>query len=509
LHGAAALAIRAADAFWAFPNIAEKGRGNALMQNRLEYMPAHRQLELFRARQLSPLDVLKAQLVRFQDVGPGINAFTCDHFEEALEAARESEARYKRGDVRPLEGISIAVKEEYGRRGWKMTSGSMLFKEEVSRENHPVIDKLLAAGAVLHAQTTAPELFLLGVTWSNLWGVTRNPWNLECTPGGSSGGSAAALAAGMATLAIGSDMGGSIRIPSALCGLYGSKPAHGRIASPGPSGLVVHASPGPLARDAADMILLQNVMSGPAPGCPAVLPREPFTAPQSRSGHPFRIALSMDQSWASIDTDVRANTLAAAKLLEAAGAVVDEVDLRLETTDFRLRETIEKALFSTAIGADLIDLDTKTDQMTTYGRRFVSLACAMGPLDTRDAAKEALRLYDLIEKAVFDAGYDALISPTVATTRIRADYDPTIDAPVIDGKSVDPYAGWFLTSLFSLLNWMPVVTVPTGVAANNVPTGLQIACRPYDDATAAAIATVYANAAPGMPFDRVCRAAGI
>jgi amidase len=334
--------------------------------------------------------------------------------------------------------------------------------------------------------------------------VTRNPWNSECTPGGSSGGSAAAVAAGMATLAIGSDMGGSIRIPGALCGLYGSKPAYGRIASPGPSGLVVHASPGPLARDVADMVLLQNAMSGSAPGCPAVLPRQPLV-PAPGSLHTFRIALSMDQGWASLDTDVRANTLAAAKLLEGAGAVVDEIDLRLDTTDFHLRETIEKALFSTAIGADLIDLDTQTDKMTTYGRRFVSLACAMGPLDARDAAREALRLYHLIDKAVFDAGYDALVSPTVATTRISADYDPTIDAPVIDGKSVDPYAGWFLTSLFSLLNWMPVVTVPTGLAGNNVPTGLQIACRPYDDATAAAIAMV-ANAATAMPFDRVCRA---
>src|SRR3954454_14107999 len=267
------------------------------MQNRLEYMPAHRQLELFRARQLSPLDVLKAQLVRFQDVGPGINAFTCDHFQEALEAARESEARYKRGDVRPLEGISIAVKEEYGRRGWKMTSGSMLFKEEVSRENHPVIDKLLAAGAVLHAQTTAPELFLLGVTWSNLWGVTRNPWNLECTPGGSSGGSAAALAAGMATLAIGSDMGGSIRIPCALNGLYGSKPAYGRIASPDPSALVPHASPGPVARDFRDMVMLQNIMSGPAPGCPAVL-RPKLELPLEYARKPRKLALSIDQSWA-------------------------------------------------------------------------------------------------------------------------------------------------------------------------------------------------------------------
>src|SRR4051794_41091657 len=98
----------------------------------------------------------------------------------------------------------------------------MLFKDEVGGQNDPVIDKLLAAGAILYAQTTAPELFLIGLTWSILWGVTRNPWNLACTPGGSSGGSAAALTAGMETLAIGSDMGGSIRIPRAMCGLYGS-----------------------------------------------------------------------------------------------------------------------------------------------------------------------------------------------------------------------------------------------------------------------------------------------
>jgi amidase len=314
------------------------------MGDRLEYMPAHRQLEMFRAKQLSPREVLKAQAERFQHVGSGLNAFPSEHFEEALEQAKESEQRYLKGDPRPLEGISIAVKEEFGRRGWKMTAGSMLFKDEVSPQNDPVIDKLLAARAILHAQTTAPEFFLIGLTWSILWGVTRNPWNLACTPGGSSGGSAAALAAGMATLAIGSDMGGSIRIPSAMCGLYGSKPAHGRIACPGPSGLVVHTSPWPLARNATDMMLLQNVMAGPAPGCPSVLPRELF-APPPGSAHVFRIALSLDLGWASLDADVRANTLAAEKLLEQAGAVVNEIDLRLETNGFHLRETIESLVF--------------------------------------------------------------------------------------------------------------------------------------------------------------------
>jgi amidase len=339
------------------------------------------------------------------------------------------------------------------------------------------------------------------VTWSDLWGVTRNPWNLHCTPGGSSGGSAAALAAGMTTLAIGSDMGGSIRIPCALNGLYGAKPAYGRIASPDASALVPHASPGPLARDARDLILLQNVMTGPAPGCPAVLrPRLElaFEEPQ-----PCRIALSIDQGWAMLDPEVRANTLVAAKILEEAGASVEEIDLPLDTSGDRLREAIEKALFSTAIGADLIDLANKTERMTTYGRRFVELACRMRPTDARAGADEALRLFRILDESVFGAGYDALVTPTVATTRIASDYDPTKDTPMIAGKRVDPYAGWFLTSVFSLLNWMPVISVPTGLAPNNVPTGMQIVCQPYDDATAASIAASYANAASPMPFDQV------
>jgi Asp-tRNA(Asn)/Glu-tRNA(Gln) amidotransferase A subunit family amidase len=473
------------------------------VSDRLEYLAAYRLLGLFRKKELSPVDVLRAQIARIESCGDRINAFTHRHFDEALKAAKESEARYQRGGARPLEGITVAVKDEYDKKGWTVTSGSVLFKDRVSKETHPVVDKLLAAGAILHGQTTAPELFLVAVTWSDLWGVTRNPWNPDCTPGGSSGGSGAALAAGMATLAIGSDMGGSIRIPCALNGLYGSKPAYGRIASPDPSAFVPHASPGPLAREARDQILLQNVMTGPAPGCPAVLqPRLelPLVAAPTKQ---FRVAVSIDQGWATIDPEVRANTWAAVKCLEDYGVGVDEIKLPLETGDAQMRAAIEKGLFSTAIGADLVDLKSKAGQMTTYGRHFVRLACEMGPTDARDAAAEALRLYKIIDGCVFQNGYDALITPTVASSRIAADYDPTVDEPVINGKRVDPYAGWILTSVFSLLNWMPVISVPTGLSSNNVPTGMQIACRPYEDGTAAALALCYAEAAAPMQFDRV------
>jgi aspartyl-tRNA(Asn)/glutamyl-tRNA(Gln) amidotransferase subunit A len=200
---------------------------------------------------------------------------------------------------------------------------------------------------------------------------------------------------------------------------------------------------------------------------------------------------------------MRANSIAAAHRLERAGAIVEEVALHLETNDRTLRETIEKALFSTAIGADLIELADKKDQLTTYGRRFVELAGTLGPLDAKEAAAEALRLYGLIESNVFRAGYDAMITPTVATTRIPADYDPTTDCPIIEGRRVDPYSGWILTSLFSLVNWMPVINVPMGLANNNVPTRLQIATRPYHDGTAAAIGLAYADFTEPPPFHRV------
>jgi Asp-tRNA(Asn)/Glu-tRNA(Gln) amidotransferase A subunit family amidase len=128
------------------------------------------------------------------------------------------------------------------------------------------------------------------------------------------------------------------------------------------------------------------------------------------------------------------------------------------------------------------------------------LAQSLGPVDACKAAAEALRLYKVIEDRVFTAGCDALVTPTIATTRIKADFDPTTDTAMVAGAPVDPYAGWFLTSLFSLLNWMPAINVPAGRAANGVPVGMQIVTRPYDDALCYEIAASYAAYADAMPL---------
>jgi amidase len=229
----------------------------------LVYLSATEAREFFAAKRLSPVEVLEAQIAQIEARNAEVNCITYMHIDQARVAARESERRYAQGDPRPLEGITVGVKDDQQIAGEITTYGSMLFQDYRATENSPMVDKLKQAGAILSIQTTVPEMMFHAATWSYLWGVTHNPWNLQFTPGESSGGSAAALAAGFCTLATGSDMGGSIRIPAALCGLYGFKPPFGRVAPAPDSYDLVAAAEGPLARNFADLALMQDVIAGP------------------------------------------------------------------------------------------------------------------------------------------------------------------------------------------------------------------------------------------------------
>jgi len=464
----------------------------------LGYMSACEQRRLFKRRKLSPVEVLKAQIARIEKHGRLINAITYQHFDQGLRAARLSERRYRSGEARPLEGLTVALKDEFERAQWRTTHGSRASVARRAKEDHPLVKKLLSAGAVLHVQTTTPEFHLLPLTWNDRWGVTRNPWNPEITPGGSSGGSAAVTAAGMSTLAVGSDMGGSIRIPAALCGLYGFNPPYGRNAASAEDALLVHASVGPLARTFGDMLLLQRVLCGAVEGAVAVAPQ--LTLPDRLpSIKGWKIALSMDQGWAAVEPDVKDNVLAATRILEDAGARVESVRLNFKMNGSQLRQVVEQALFSTAVGGEMAG--RPRGKLTTYGKRFRELASGMTAKDAMQAAEQASQVHGVLEDKIFGKGYRVLICPTVSSTRIEADYDPSRETLVVAGRRADPYLGWHQTSIFNLLNWMPVISVPAGRSRNGVPTGFQIAARPYDDLSVLAVANAYALRSARL-FDR-------
>ncbi|MGH6822168.1 MAG: amidase [Methylocella sp.] len=462
------------------------------------WMSAADLLAAFKERKVSPVEVLKAQIARIARVNPKVNCITYTHFDYAMAAARESEARWMRGDARPLEGIPTSVKDEDAITGWPVTAGSVLMKDNWAAKNTPVVDKLLAAGAVLHVQTTAPEFYFIPATWSKLWGITRNPWNLGITPGGSSGGAGASLAAGLATLATGSDMGGSIRIPSSLNGVYGFKPPHGRVPSEPGGEVMPQGTSGPMGRSLEDLALMQSAINGPYPRqLSALRPRMNYPTNYAHI-RGMKIAYSLNQGWAVLKPDVRRNTEHALKVLESQGAIVEEVPLAWDFQD--IRAALMKALLSTGMGEFLLQIKDKNrpEDLTTYGRYFLNLVDSdSGPRQVVEAQLYADGLFEQYD-ALFDNGFQAFVCPTVTTTRVPADFDFTSSKLLVDGKEVDSLGGWTLTAPFNLMYTIPVVNVPTGFADNHVPTGMQVAARSFEDLTAFQFAAAYAVVAPRM-----------
>lgn len=465
------------------------------------YLSATEQQAAFVAGTLSPVEVLEAQIARLEEVGSRVNAVTFTAFDDARRAAKDSERRYREGTARALEGLSVALKDEDGLEGWPMTAGSALLADNRLTDNTPVVDHLLAAGAICHLQTTVPEAYFIALTWSKLWGVTRNPWNLDCTVGGSSGGSGAALAAGFTTLATGSDMGGSIRIPAAFNGVYGFKPPHGRVALPPGGEVMPQGTSGPMARSFEDLALMQSAITGPHPRQMTAL-RPTLRYPHDRAAYGgadgLRIAYSPDQGWAVIDPDVRANTEAALAALVSHGAIVEEVHLPWDGAD--IEQATVRALLSSMMGAMLLQASgvEDTDALTSYARYFIELAEQdAGPVQLTQAGAAAAEMFASYD-AVFAQGFDALVSPTVSTANLRADFDFTTDTLEVGGERINPLSGWFLTGAFNLLYTVPVLSVPTGLASNGVPTGMQIASRAYDDLAAFRVAAAHASIAPPL-----------
>jgi amidase len=291
------------------------------------YLSAIEALDLFRQRALSPRELVDAIIRRIEAVNPVINAFGDCFLDEAKTAATAAERRWLDGTARLLEGIPVAIKDAQRVAGQRTTFGSPAYRANIADHSDPMIERLLAAGAIMHARTTVSEFCISGVCTSPMWGTTCNPWNFAYSPGGSSGGSAAALAAGMTLLATGTDMGGSIRVPASACGVVGYKPPHGRNPDGEPFNADRFSHCGPLARSVGDVGLVQNIVSGQHPRDHDSLSDKVVVATSPVEITGMRIAWSPDLSYRLIDSDVRANTERAQLVFAKLGCVVDQVDL--------------------------------------------------------------------------------------------------------------------------------------------------------------------------------------
>lgn len=445
------------------------------------HLSAIEALMLFREKKLSPVESLEAQIARAQQVEPVINAFSHTYYQQALELARQAESRYMKGQpLGVLDGLALAIKDEVAVKDQPCTEGSLLYKNRIADEDAMFVARLRHEGAIFHARTTCPEFCSLWNTHTRLFGVTRNPWNPDITPGGSSGGSGAALAAGTTMLATGSDIGGSIRYPAAQSGLVGFKPPFGRVPETyEPFNLESYCANGPMARTVADAALMQNVMSGPWPGDAAsVLPEValPLTYQSSLKGH--RIAFSMNLGYLDIEADVAKNTLDAVERLRQLGAEVVEVDLGWPAGIERAYNGHMDSLFWAAL---FEKMESQADQMCDYNVHMAELA--------RERLQDKTAFYDAvcIESQMYSRfgqmmeDYEVFICPTTMSTGLRADFNPAHEDYEVNGKVLEWDLEISTCHQFNMMGRCPAISVPSGLGDNGVPTGLQIVSSAYDD----------------------------
>jgi Asp-tRNA(Asn)/Glu-tRNA(Gln) amidotransferase A subunit family amidase len=480
------------------PETAVAGTVSSNRNADLAYLGATEALVAFASGTLSPVDLLEALIERAALVEPAVNAFAETMFEEARVEARASERRWAAGTARPLEGLPVAAKEAQALAGHVVSDGLVEpLDPEPATATAWALERLRAAGAIVHARTTTSELCCMPMSHASRWGVTRNPWDLTKGVGGSSGGSAAALAAGTATLATGTDIGGSIRAPAALAGVVGYKPPHGRVPLEPPANAETWLHAGALARSVADAALIANAMAGPHPGDRCSLPAAPPLPSAFEPAAGMRVAFCARPGDLPVEAAVAANAERVAAALAAAGIEVREVEL-----DWRLEE-INEAMWghgdTSRAEAALARERERPGTLSPYAvgcfERALAAAAAI-PLERRVAIENRLRNGVF---ALFDT-CDAVLVPTMGVAAMDAGEDYATRPLRVDGAPLDHFCDAALTPIFNVASSCPVLTVPSGLAPSGTPTGVQVAGPPSGDLTAFRLAAEIERVAPwGYP----------
>jgi amidase len=437
----------------------------------LAFTPAVELARLYRRRAVSPLEVVQAALARIDAVNPQVNAFVTLVRDEALRAARRATAAMRRGaTLPPLFGVPVGIKDVTQTKGILTTYGSTLFKDHVPEVDALVVERLRAAGAIVLGKTNTPEFAFGPNTVNAVFGATRNPWNLGRTAGGSSGGSAAALATGMCPLAEGTDLGGSLRGPASHCGVVGFRTTPGLIPRyPSVLAWDTYSVEGPMARTVADAALMLSVMAGPDARSPisyAVDTRELLRAVTRPSVKGWRIAWTPDLGGlVAVEREVREVFEGAVGTLRGAGARLEQACPDMGEVPEIVRTT--RGLLMVARHGDKLPRHREVLQAGLVENTEQGLALSA----TEVARGELLRTTLWNRVRAFLAGRDLWITPTSATPPFPIDQP---HAQAIDGQPVGKMLQRsLLTYSFSVLG-LPAISVPAGFTADNLPIGLQI-----------------------------------
>ncbi|MCX5906691.1 MAG: amidase family protein, partial [Deltaproteobacteria bacterium] len=400
----------------------------------------------------------------------------------------ESALMKKGGKLGPLHGVPFSVKDLVITKGVRTTFGTPLLRDNVPAEDAPFVERMKAAGAILIGKTNTPTFGWVGVTHNLLFGATRNPWNPDCTPGGSSGGASAAVAAGLGPLAIGTDGGGSIRIPSSFSGIFGFKPSYGRIPTYPPSGAWSLSHIGPMTRTVADAALMVKVGAGPDERDPYSLPYERADYGKTLAGslQGMRVAYSDDLGFTAIvDPEVR-------QVCTKAAETFSELGCHVETVSPKWPSPLEcwYEIFCGGIATRMMSSMERRNEIEAGLYEIIEKTLKNPPTQYVQAWFDRLAWWQ--HPRAFFEKYDFLVTPTLPCPAFAVGLE---NPKEIAGRPIDRY-GWLPFTYPFNLTGQPAASVPCGFTKSGLPIGLQIVGRRYDDGTVLRASAAFEKARP-------------
>jgi len=440
-------------------------------------LSAHTLLNLQRKKEVSAVEILNAHLSRIEAVNPQVNALVTIADESALQSrAVEIDAQWARGVWQgPLQGLPVSQKDLTATRGVRTTFGSKAFEHHVPQHSALVARRCDAAGALMIGKSNTPEFGAGSHTFNEVFGVTRNPWDLSKSAGGSSGGAAASVACGMNPLACGSDMGGSLRNPAAWNAVVGLRPSPGRVPrAPDLNGWATLGVDGPMARDVADTALLLSAISGPS-GETATEISEPgsrFAQPLQRDFRGTRIAMSVQLAGLAVDPEIQRAVQAQAAVFESMGCEVEFADPDLGDAEDVFR--MERAWMIGSL-VDRLDADARA-QLKPEIEAECRLHRSLSAADLGDMFVRKTALFERMRSFMDNHAYYVL----PATQMLPFDADLRWPTEFM-GTRYDSYIDWMRICWYLSSTESPVLALPCGFSASGLPIGLQIAGRFRDD----------------------------
>jgi len=447
-----------------------------------------------RSRELSPVEIAQALLRRIDEVNPTVNAYVHVDHEAVLARARELEAAITRGDsLGPLHGVPYSIKDLTAVAGLPMTWGLVPLKNQVPETSATIVTRLEAAGGLLLGKTNTPEAGYCGVTDNHLFGPTQNPWKLGRIAGGSSGGAAAAVAAGLGPLAEGSDGAGSVRIPASCCGVYALKPSLGRIPiTIGANRFGTYVQHGPITRTVEDAALMLAVTEGFDPSDPVSLPISGGDYLQEIRGdiRGWRVAWSPDLGFAEVDPEITAICHDAVRAFEELGCSIKESHPGWDNPEDAMWKGIWLPTY--AFAAPLLDRKVWAGKVDEHLMDIAEEGARVTALEISNANLFRGRMWDRFIAWFED--FDLLLCPTLCCEPFE---NGRIAPARLEGQPLSrQLLGWLLTYPFNMVSSSPVASVPCGFTRNGLPVGLQIVGRPRADAAVLRASASFERARP-------------